>query len=362
MKILYITRKFPPSVGGMQKHSYEFYNALKKKEDVYLIAWGHSQVFLPYFFITVFINACFINLKHKMDIIHLGDLVLLPLGWLLKVFLRKPLILTAYGLDVVYKNPFYQILFNKLIGTVDKILCISIATKNLLIKKNIPKEKLDCLPVGIDINAWLDSPIDKNQAKAFLEKRIPISLLDRKILVTIGRLITRKGVKQFLKFIFPNIISEKQNVRYLIVGEGPEEIDIRAEIKEQGLSNKALIFIKVEDELLKLIYQTADIFIMPNQHVEGDFEGFGIVALEASMNEVPVIAFDVDGISQAVKNDENGILIEEGDNEGFAKAVKQLLNDENKRINLGKKAKKFIIENYNWNTIINKYIKILKIV
>ena len=116
---------------------------------------------------------------------------------------------------------------------------------------------------------------------------------------------------------------------------------------------------RVNKDLLGTIYKAADLFIMPNQHIEGDFEGFGIVALEASLNKTPVIAFGVDGITDAVINYENGILIEENKDSKFIDVVIDLLRDDDKRMRLGDRAREFVAAKYNWdiiNTQINELL------
>jgi hypothetical protein len=72
MNILYITRKFPPSIGGMQTQSYEFYNALRGRERVFLIAWGYSQKYLPVFAVTALFKAIYHCLKHNINLIQMG--------------------------------------------------------------------------------------------------------------------------------------------------------------------------------------------------------------------------------------------------------------------------------------------------
>jgi phosphatidyl-myo-inositol dimannoside synthase len=78
MNILYTTRKFPPSIGGMQTQAYEFYNALKEREQVYLIAWGRSQKYLPAFVVKAMFQAAYYCFKHNIDLIRMGDLALSP--------------------------------------------------------------------------------------------------------------------------------------------------------------------------------------------------------------------------------------------------------------------------------------------
>ncbi len=80
----------------------------------------------------------------------------------------------------------------------------------------------------------------------------------------------------------------------------------------------------VSNELRKLLLNSADIFIMPNVVVEGDVEGFGIVALEAGACGLTVIAANIQGLRDAVLEGVTGYLVEEKDVEGFLYRVRNV--------------------------------------
>jgi glycosyltransferase involved in cell wall biosynthesis len=359
MNILYITRKFPPSIGGMQTQAYEFYNALRKREQVYLIAWGHSQKYLPVFLVKAALQAIYHCLKHNIDLVHMGDLALAPVGCLLKALFKKPLAVTVHGLDVTYPSKAYQFMLNRSLELVDKFLCVSHATKKLLIEKGVQEHRLEFLPNGINVGKWYNAE-NKERGKSFVKEKLTISLAGKKVLLTTGRIIRRKGVAFFVNCILPGIMANSKDVYYIIVGTGSEREAIEAVIKKHNLSDRVFMLDTLNDFMLRLVYAASDIFILPNQRIIGDFEGFGIVALEASMNELPVVAFAVDGIPDAVKDGDNGILVKEGDNKGFANAVEDLLRNDDKRAVLGKKAKEFVTKYYDWNVIISRYLCIIK--
>src|SRR5579884_1731529 len=104
MKVLFVTRKFPPSVGGMQLFAHDLSQALATTTDVKLIKWsGDGRVkavliALPYLFIRSF----WALLWHKVDVIHLQDSLLTPGGRLLSLIFRKPYVVVIHGLDITY--------------------------------------------------------------------------------------------------------------------------------------------------------------------------------------------------------------------------------------------------------------------
>jgi len=80
------------------------------------------------------------------------------------------------------------------------------------------------------------------------------------------------------------------------------------------------------------------------------------VAVEAGAAALPVVASRVDGIAEAVKDGENGILLDHTEHQKFADTIIELLRDESRCLEFGKKAKCFVRENYSWTSISRKYL------
>ncbi len=94
---------------------------------------------------------------------------------------------------------------------------------------------------------------------------------------------------------------------------------------------------------------------MPNIQVDGDEEGFGLVALEASIRGTYVLAAGIEGITDAVIDGENGSLLPTGDAQAWAKKIKELLSDKPRLAVLSEKGKHFTRANYSWNNMVNGY-------
>lgn len=366
MKILYITRKFPPSIGGMQRQSYEFYHALRKKEQVYLIAWRHSQKFLPLFLLIAFLKGLCYLWKYKIDLIQVGDLALVPLGFLFKLLSGNKVFSMSHGKDTYFNNTLYQYFMIKFAKKLDGIMCVSNFLRRSLLSKGLNPERVFVINNGINPFDYIGI-YDRKIIKADIGFKYNIDLSNKEVILSVSRLVKKKGISKFVKNIFLNIVESVPNVVLLLVGKdtGKETKKEKADIinfeKVNNLKKRTFFLGNIKNrELLRQIYSISDMLIMPNIAIEGDSEGFGIVALEASMNKVPVVAFDVDGVSDAVKNGENGLLIKEGDNEGFAEAVKGLFENEKRRTELGARARKFVQQNYDWDILIDKYIEVLK--
>jgi len=367
MNILYITRKYPPSIGGMQTQSYEFHNALKGREKVFSITWGRSQKLLSLFLISIFFKGIFFLAAKKIDFIQVGDLALSPVGLFFKILSGKRVFAMAHGKDTAFDNAIYRFFVIGPAKKLDGVICVSRFLRERLIKRGLCGEKLFVNPNGINIDEYTKTS-DKQGSRSCLEEEFGLDLKNKNIILSVSRMVRKKGMALFVKNIFPRIVQRFPGTCLLLVGEakGPEsraeKSEITAYAEKAGLNGKVHFLGDIEygDIMLRNIYSAADIFVMPNRHYENDYEGFGIVALEASLNKVPVVAFSVDGIPDAVSDGNNGFLVPEDDDEAFAGTVNSLLKDNSEAERLGEKAGKFVRENYNWDVIVDNYLRIIK--
>ena len=318
VSLLFITRKYPPMVGGMEKVSFALAQEFAKNTNLHLVSWGYTQKLLPIFLTIALIKSLWIIPNKRIKNVHLGDALLSPLGLLLKKIYGVRVSVTVHGLDITYKLPIYQLVIPFCLRRLDKIICISNTTRNECLKRGIPSSKSIVIAWGIHPESFL-LPANKSA----LEKITRRKLSDKKIIVTVGRLVKRKGVYWFIENVLPEL---NKNVIYLVIGDGVERERIQSLIEEKGYKEKVILLGKVSDLDLKVVYNTADIFVMPNIPVDNDIEGFGIVALEASSTGLMVIASDLEGVKDAVVNEKNGYLVETLNSTGFIRKLTKILN------------------------------------
>jgi len=354
MNCLYITRKYPPSIGGMEKMNQRLIAGLSERIGVDKITWGYSQVLLPIFMLKVFAQVLFYLLikKRAYDLICIGDAMLSPLGLFLKKIMHLPVVSIAHGLDITFSMSLYQKIAISSLRQLDMVICVSSNTRDEAIKRGIDRSRIRVIPNGVDIDP---SPVDREGFIRLLKERGLAIRSNSRILLTAGRLIKRKGIAEFIKGVFARIAKEKDLV-YIIVGEGKERKDIEAAISENGLKEKVLLLGRVEEGLLCSSYACSDIFVMPNIRVEGDVEGFGIVGLEASSYGLPVIASDIEGIKDVVKDGENGFLVSYDNPESFREKILYLLQDDEARLELSRKAK-LHAKSFSWQDISSRYVE-----
>jgi glycosyltransferase involved in cell wall biosynthesis len=359
-EILFMTRKFPPRTGGMEKAAYELYLHLSQITEVKLVKWGGSNKWLPVVLPYLFLRALWILLFNKVSVIYLQDGLLAPLGYLLRIF-RKPVVVTVHGLDITYKNRFYQFLAPKCVKRLDKVICISNAAKEECLKRGIPEEKVTVISEGVSDELYMNlKGVDRHRLREKVSVRLGFDLSNKKVLLSVGRLTERKGFHWFVENVLPKIIEGDKDCVYLIVGKGVYRGKVREATERRSLKDHVFMLGQVNNEMLRYLYNTADVYVMPNVPVKGDIEGFGLVALEAASCGLPVVASKLEGMEDAIKNGENGFLVDYNDIRGFVDTITKLLANDEERGKFGKRAREFSLENYPWRKIACRYLEELE--
>jgi glycosyltransferase involved in cell wall biosynthesis len=312
-RILLLTRNYPPVRGGMEQYSYDLYENLSRLEDVTLFANRRGKSGLPRFLTAALLHL----LRHRGRYTHIpfGDAALSPLLVLMRAISRARLSLTTYGLDVVYRNSLYQRLVPRCVAQADAVVCISRATLEQCVARGIPRERCIAIPCGIDLRRSAPGAVDL----ATLERRHGFRVEGRRLLFSIARLVPRKGHAWFVSEVMPLL---GEGYLFALAGAGPERGAIEEAVAERGLRERVVLLGGVAEEEKLGFYDGADLFVMPNQQVEGDLEGFGITLIEAAARGLPSIASSTDGIPDAVIEGRTGYLVPERDAEAFAERIR----------------------------------------
>lgn len=352
MNILFISRAYPPVMGGIENQNYALSVWLKRSASVTTIANHHGKKALPLFLPYVIIRTLFSVSRY--DIVLLGDGVLALVGFFIKLFYpKKTVVSVVHGLDLTYNNSFYQTFWVKcFLPSLDGLIAVSQETRAVAITKNIPEKKIVVIPNGIETEAF-QGEYTRND----LEKLLGLDLSDKQVLLTAGRLAKRKGAAWFIREVLPHL---PESVIYVLAGIGPEKDVILRAIKETHRENQVKMLGRVTDADRNLLLNTADIFIQPNIHVPGDMEGFGIAVIEAAVCKRPIVASNLEGLKDSLCHNENGILVEPENPQAFVEAILPLIKDEKKRHDLGERAKHYTETHYHWNIIARIYREALE--
>lgn len=326
MKVLFISRKRKKDTGGLSRFGREL---ILRFDHHYLLSPDRLRVLFKLPFLD-------------FEVIHLCDGALLPLGVIFKKMFGKPLTVTVHGLDLTYSKFWYQRMLKILLPIVNAVITDSQFIKPIVIKLGVSEGNVFKINPGIDTD----------QFKYSKSISLPVKT-GNIILLTVGNLVKRKGYIWFIKNIFNRLDSKYV---YLIVGIGPERENIKKLISELNIEDRIYLLGRLNDSCLSYIFKRSDIYVCPNIHIKGDYEGFGIAAGEAAAMGLPVIASNVDGINEVIINNKNGILVSPIAEE-FIKAINKL-RDLHLRKEIGDRAKEYTRRNYKWEKTADHYKRI----
>jgi len=286
------------------------------------------------------INSVYFACKYDFDIIHVHwPFPHIVFGFFMKMFTGKPLICTFYLAEIILLRKTFHFLtpfFKALLSFADITTVISSFTKHQL-NQLLSVKNATIIPFGCTIPEVRTEPRTKTNEILF-----------------VGRLVERKGIEYLIK-AFSKVISKYNSYTLRIVGDGPIKNSLLSLTKSLGLKSKVIFAGFVSKHELIESYKKAAAFVLPAiVDSKGDTEGLGVVLIEAINYGVPVIASNVGGIPDIVKDKITGILVPEKDSNALSEAMMNLLENKELRQKLTKNATEHIQKYFSWSTVVNK--------
>lgn len=369
MRLLLVTQDFPPDIGGIQTYSWKLAHRLAEKASVLeVIAPNRPGA------ITVDREASFpiTRVSGRPDLlpftaapavlrraraIHAD--ITLHAQWQtvgLSLFSRwksgwpRRIVSAAHGRELLF-NPLsslpvfrnvYDGLRRWLLRRVDTFVPVSHFTAELLHDQGVPSSRTHVVPNGTDPEHF--SP----QSNPSIRKSLGLS--DEPMLLTVGRLVRRKGVDTVMRAL-SKILQTHPDVAFVVVGTGPDESRLKKLSAELNLQGHVHFVGSVSQEALPSYYSEADLFVMPACGDPPDVEGFGIVFLEANACGTPVIGARSGGIPDAIREGETGLLVPPSSPDALTEAVLQVLTQPSFAEELSQNGRKHIVEEANWDRV-----------
>ena len=384
MEVLFVSHKLPPSIGGMEKQSYELVMGMSKLAKVHQLVFKGQESKLM-FFIKLRFRIRRILKKHpKISIVHFNDGVMAIFGLYLSKNKNLKTAATVHGLDVVFPNLLFRRLLFPKFNLLDKVICVSKFTAEACAERGIEVSKLEVINNGVDHGFSKVSTDTKalDEVKGLLHFKPQ----NKKIILSLGRAVKRKGFswfiqqvvpklsddyifvmvgpikfrKRFSKYLFYRLPQSIQHQMNLFTGWPTDSNLISELLNEPKYIGKIFHMGKVSYEKLIALFDLADIFIMPNIKVHGDAEGFGLVALEASLRSKFVLASNLEGIKDAIIDGKNGFLVEASDADAWPQIINQLCNNQEHLIKLGEAGRDFTIANFGWDKMVREYFELFQ--
>jgi phosphatidylinositol alpha-1,6-mannosyltransferase len=216
-------------------------------------------------------------------------------------------------------------------------------TSDLLTGGGIDPERIRIVHPGTNPERY--KPLPKDPAL-----RAELGLVGKKVVLTVGRLMWRKGQDMMLRAM-PDILKAEPDTVYVMVGVGDYESGLRELSRSLGLEAHTRFLGEVPFDMLPRLYNQADLFVMPNRISEEsrDLEGFGIVFLEANACEVPVIGGRSGGTSDAIAEGETGLLVDGTSPSEIGEAVLSLLKNPERARQMGVAGRARVVREFTWD-------------
>lgn len=227
---------------------------------------------------------------------------------------------------------------------VDHLTYLGEFTKNEISKALSPKEKMKLIKIAPGINTDHFAPIPSSA-----QLRKDLGLADKKVIVSVGRLVHRKG-QDILIQSMPEVLAKHPNAHILMVGEGPYRKELTKMVSELNLIDAVTFIGRIQYKELPRYICAGDIFVMPSRsRLAGlEVEGLGIVYLEASSCGLPVIAGRSGGAPDAVEEGVSGFSVDGTSAPEVSKAIIKMFDDPVKAKEMGQAGRRWIIEKWRW--------------
>lgn len=338
--LLFVTRNFPPLTGGMERLAVEAVRALQARFAVALVgprgaaaaatglvACAEVADAPPLAFLWQSVLAARrLAAVHAAGVVVAGSGLAAPAALLAGRRARALSVVFVHGLDLVHRSPGYRALCLPAVRRADLVIANSANTARLAVQAGVPEGRVRVLNPGVTL-----PPLSADHAWGE-HTRVP----RRPQLLFVGRLIRRKGLADFVRYVLPGVVARVPGTRLVVVGgDAPDALAggdderqrLATALRDTGLETHVERRGEVSDEALQALYAGAAALVFPVQDLPGDVEGFGMVAVEAAAHGLPTLAFAAGGVPDAVADGVSGALVPAGDWEGMIEHAVAALGD-----------------------------------
>jgi phosphatidylinositol alpha-1,6-mannosyltransferase len=375
MNILMLSWNCPTTHGGIERLVGDLYERLVADGNEAWLVTGRGKKrgeergvlvcplpgVLP-FLVYATVRGLFVARRCHPRVIVCSSIVAAPVGAVLGALLRAPYVLLVHGTEVVYARRRYRRIFDFLVHRAAMVTANSRRTAGLLSAALRGTDRVAIVYPGVRSERFHRSSTAQLTDDGVIAAGRPVIL-------TLGRLVRRKGVLEFVQRVLPGLVEEFPDLLYLVAGDDPTRSLIHQErprvmieraVADLGLERCVRLLGAVRDDELPSLYWRADLVVLPCLEMADDIEGFGIAVLEAAAAGVPTVATRVGGIPEVVLDGATGLLVAPGDYRGMGAAIRTLLRDTSLRLALGSAAADRARCELDWSVVLERYTKVFE--
>lgn len=378
MRLLIVSSEFPPGPGGIGTHAHQMAAQLEK------IGW-EVKVLARQDYASVDEVTTF-NARQPFEIIHLEPMssavgeflyrgkqlldainqfkpnVLLVSGermaWLvaLLTLLRpQPWVMVGHGTEFKVGSGLSAQFSRWAFSRANSIICVSEFTRGVMQRAGVAPRHSPVIPNGADDTAFDMLPVD--EVRRFRES---LGFADACLLLTVGHVTSRKGQDIVIRAM-PAVLEKFPNAHYLIVGLPTKREEFEALAQQLGVADHVHFLGRQSNDDVIRFMNTADLFVITSRYTrDGDFEGYGIVVIEAAMCGTPSVVARGSGLTEAIEDGVTGIAVDAEDPTDTARGIIRLLSDDTLRREMGIQAHQRAHAEQTWSRRAEQYDAVLR--
>ena len=365
-KILLVTNDFGPRTGGIETfvigllerisdHEVTVFTSQQGDTSEYDQQWfekfgvrvirDRSKILLPSWRVSRAVKE--VVASHNIEIVVFGAAAPLALmsSALRKSGVKKIIALT-HGHEVWWAKIFpFNFAIKRIGKSVDHLTYLGEFTRQAISKALTDKSAKEMVKIapGIDTAHFIPQP-------DAMQKRKELGLQDKKIIISVGRLVHRKGQDKLIEAM-PNVLRKIPNAHLLIVGVGPYKNHLEKLVNKLSLKEDVTFAGRIMYDRLPSYLSAADLFAMPSRSrfFGLEVEGLGIVYLEASACGIPVLAGNSGGAPDAVLEGVTGLCVDGTNVAEIASALIEICSDAERASHMGAAGRNWIVDQWRWD-------------
>ncbi len=335
----YLLTSCPVLISEFKKRSFYVKRIWGGFEPVSLVNLFWFTLTLPLVLPWTFFYLLYFRLRHKITHLYCQllteKLLATPLARLLgmKVVWMEHLQIERW----LFKNPYRK--FYSWFSRQVKVVAVARAIADQLLELNVPPDNIVYIPSGVDTEMFKPKSVDRHYGE--------------NIIGTVSRLAIEKGVDNLIT-AFCNLKKKYPNTRLLIVGDGDQKENLIALANKLGADNSIEFLGKLEHNQLPDFYARLDFFSLLSRRRES----FGIVAAEAQSAGKPVVAANISGLAEVVKDQETGLVVPIDDVGAATQALEKLIANPDLRAQMGLSARSRVEKYFSKNQMLEKFYQL----
>jgi glycosyltransferase involved in cell wall biosynthesis len=249
--------------------------------------------------------------RRRCRLLHCHDAHSAAIGAAAASLAKVPLRIMSRRVDFPLKTNALSRM--KYLKDVDCIIAISQNIRDVLLEGGVPPERIEVIPSGIDF-----APYEYPSSRDYLRRELSFAE-DDFLVGIIAHLADHKG-HRYLIDATKTLKERAPKIKVIIVGEGPLRLDLSRRVSSGGLED--MVFFLGFRKDIPQILASLDLFVLSSH-----MEGLGSILLDAMASSLPIVATQVGGIPEVVRDGETGLLVPARSPKALAEAILRLYSD-----------------------------------